>query len=232
MTPAAHQGVRMDDRRTGAGKAAGTPAAGAMTAAEAAADMVRALWQEHRRWVAAVLLAHKPAHAELDDLLQDVAVALVRNISELRDPRNARAWLRTVAINAARASARPGRNRPMRRLACEDHHVGAGPVCDDLACDDEAQRVLRMTCELPSEYSEPLLLRSVQGLSAREVASILDISEVAVHNRVSRARRMLRERVEQSTSRSMTPSSPRLTESLSEPGARGSAFRYCDGGAA
>ena len=36
-----------------------------------------ALWQEHRRWVAAVLLAHKSPQDQLEDLLQDVAMTIV-----------------------------------------------------------------------------------------------------------------------------------------------------------
>jgi RNA polymerase sigma-70 factor (ECF subfamily) len=222
----------MDDRRTGACDAAEVFAEKRTAAGETAADVVRAVWHEHRRWVAAVLLAYKPAHAELDDLLQDVAMALVKNIAELRDQRNARAWLRTVAINAARAAARPGRNRPMLRLASDDDHVGAGAVCDPLASGDEARRLLEFACELPGEYSEPLLLRSIHGMSAREVAAILDISEVAVHNRVSRARRMLRERVERSAPAASGPAAVRRSQALHEPEARHSTLRYCDGGAA
>ncbi len=58
---------------------------------------IRRLWEENRRWVAAVLLAHKPALEELDDLLQEVAMTLVSKIHTLREETNFRAWLRTVA---------------------------------------------------------------------------------------------------------------------------------------
>ena len=204
----------------------------ASPSSEAATDAAHALWHAHRRWVAAILLAHKPAHAELDDLLQDVAMALVKNVTELRSQRNAKAWLRTVAINAARAAARPGRNRPMLRLAADDEHISAGPVCDALAEGDEAQRLLHLTCELPCEYSEPLLLRSVHGLSAREVASILEISEVAVHNRVSRARQMVRDRIRHVGPAGMTNSPERHAEVRRDQQSRSSSFRICDGGAA
>src|SRR5437868_11690431 len=78
------------------------------------ADAVRSLWQEHRRWVAAVLLAHKPREAELEDLLQDVAMTFVRTVSRLRDEGMLRPWLRTVAVNAARAAGRETRRRRAR----------------------------------------------------------------------------------------------------------------------
>ncbi len=65
-----------------------------------------ALWAEHRRWVVAVLLAHKPACSDVDDLLQEVAVSLVTNISSLSEPASFVPWLRTVATNVARLAGR------------------------------------------------------------------------------------------------------------------------------
>ena len=59
------------------------------------------LWEQHRRWSAAILLAHKPSDAELDDLLQDIAMTLVRKIHELRDPTLFKPWLRRLTINTA-----------------------------------------------------------------------------------------------------------------------------------
>jgi DNA-directed RNA polymerase specialized sigma24 family protein len=81
---------------------------------------IQRIWREHRRWVAAILLAHKPRETDLDDLLQVVAVAVVRKIGELRDPEALKPWLRTVAINAARASGRETqRSRKKLRLVRE-----------------------------------------------------------------------------------------------------------------
>jgi oligopeptide/dipeptide ABC transporter ATP-binding protein len=49
---------------------------------------------------------------DLEDLLQDVAMAYVRKVRELREPEAFRPWLRTVAVNTARAA---GRERTRRR---------------------------------------------------------------------------------------------------------------------
>ena len=35
------------------------------------------LWRAHRRWVAAIILAHRPRSVEVDDLMQEVALKLV-----------------------------------------------------------------------------------------------------------------------------------------------------------
>lgn len=173
------------------------------TAASAIAgdrSAMQSLWQENRRWVAAVILAHKPAGADLEDLLQEVAMTLVAKINTLRDESNVRAWLRAVAINVARAAGRNVRSRSMLPLAPDA--ADRRQQSDGLRPDD-AQQALEAVQRLPEGYREPLMLRAVQGLRTRQIADILGIEEAAVDTRISRARRMLREELALSESSSL-----------------------------
>jgi RNA polymerase sigma-70 factor (ECF subfamily) len=172
----------------------------AATRAQAAAaiagdrNALRAVWEAERRWLAAVLLVYKPNDVELDDLLQEVAMTLVRNIGQLRDPERLRPWLRTTAINAARAMARSGRVRSQMRLTLSQRRPSAAPPPDQAdAHDDEPQRVLRLAGQLPEAYREPLLLRAVRGLPPRQIADILDLPKTTIETRLARGRTMLRE---------------------------------------
>ena len=152
-----------------------------------------ALWHEHRRWIAAVLLAHKSAEDQVEDLLQDVAMTIVRKINTLRDTRHVRAWLRTVAVNAARASARSRRARPKLAPLSVDppgpDHFGATRV----SVDDEARHLMTLAARLPNSYREPLLLRAVHGMRGRQIAEIMNLAEATVETRIARGRRMLRD---------------------------------------
>lgn len=149
---------------------------------------ISALWQRHRRWIAAVLLAHKPAEADLEDLLQEVAIRMVGRLDTVREEGNVRAWLRAVAVNVARSAAR---RRPL-------------PAIDvDGACAPSAQAppgqlaegwLVEALAELPELYREPLILRAVHGLRSKQVAAILGVPPATIDTRVARARRMLRER--------------------------------------
>ncbi len=172
-------------------------AANGSVAAAIAGDRqaMAALWHENRRWVAAVILAHKAAHDSLEDLLQDVAMTLVSKLSTVRDPRHVRAWLRTVAVNAARASARSANARPWHRAG---RRVPAElPAPDpDRAVDEEARRLLGAARSLPEAYREPLLLRALHGMRGRHIANLLGVPEATVETRIARARRMVRERME------------------------------------
>lgn len=165
----------------------------------------RDLWREHRRWVAAILLAHKPKWADVEDLLQDVAMAFVRKAGEIRDPAALRPWLRTVAINAAHAAARSGKIRPKAAGAMtggEGDPIGANldghtmdfvPPPTRLGQDQEASRLMELAQRLPDGYREPLLLKAIQGLSYREIGRITNLPETTVETRIARARKQLRE---------------------------------------
>lgn len=165
-------------------------------------EALRELWTANRRWVAAILLAHKPRWAEVEDLLQEVAVSLVKKVGEVRDPRAVRPWLRTVAVNVAHAAARSGKRRQSdERLAMADsgEDVREGRSRDHVAAphaisDREQGRILMdLAAELPDGYREPLLLKALHDLSYREIGEILDLPETTIETRIARGRRQLRE---------------------------------------
>lgn len=163
------------------------------------------LWREHRRWVATVLLAHKPRIAELDDLLQEVAVILVERVTELRDPRRLRPWLRRVAVNVARGAGRRQQSRPVDALpgpaeGLVDPSSEVGAVADR----ERLAHVLATVGRLPAEQREPLLLKALHGLTQLAIAELLDVPETTVETRLARARRDLRQRLD-------APAPPRAT---------------------
>jgi RNA polymerase sigma-70 factor, ECF subfamily len=158
-------------------------------------EAIRRVWQDHRRWVAAVMLAHKPHEVELEDLLQEVAMTVVRSISALRDAGVFKPWLRTVAINAARAS---GRKQTRRKARDRAHAHQIPPEPDDdaaspITSDEEGRRLLHLATQLPEGYREPLLLRCVRGLSYKGIAELTGLPETTIETRIARGRRMLRQ---------------------------------------
>jgi RNA polymerase sigma-70 factor (ECF subfamily) len=158
------------------------------------ARAVQQLWDANRRWIAAVLLAHKPRQADLEDLLQDVAATLVGKVHTLREEANVRAWLRTVAINAARAAARSSKTRD--RVASADSRDVPDPRVADRseAGTEEARETMQLVLSLPEAYREPLMLKALHNMRTRQISEILGLPEATVDTRISRARRMVRER--------------------------------------
>lgn len=158
------------------------------------------VWQEHRRWVAAIIMAYKPAWADVDDLLQEVAASLVRKGSEIRESNAVRPWLRTVAINAARLAARTARSRPKPAFGGDQDTPPVMGGSTDHAAPPQGlsdrqlgQRLMGLAAKLPDGYREPLLLKTVQGLSYREIGRILGLPETTIETRIARARKQLRD---------------------------------------
>lgn len=167
------------------------------------ADAVQSLWHAHRRWVAAILLAHKPRDAELDDLLQEVAMLLVKNIQTLQDPAAVKPWLRTIAINLARSSGRRRRvvNKVFPILAADAQRTAELNEADEGPGDDRGRRALELASQLPAEYREPLILRAVRGMSYRQIADAMGVPMTTIETRLARARRMLKDQLERLDSR-------------------------------
>jgi RNA polymerase sigma-70 factor, ECF subfamily len=172
----------------------------------ASRERLRRVWEDNRRWVAAILLAHKPRWADLEDLLQEVAQSLVAKAGDIRDPGAVRPWLRQVAVNAARLAGRKGKLRLTQSLdqpaGGDCGGPGGGGIVPEAATmsapavlgrDEEIRRITELVAQLPDGYREPLLLKAVQGLSYRQIGHILGLPDTTVETRIARGRKMLRE---------------------------------------
>jgi len=163
------------------------------------AAALQRVWAANRRWVAAVLLAHKPRDSDLEDLLQDVAMNMVRKISDVRDPGALRPWLRRLAVNAARTEGRKRRTRlRLARPAGEGAGMDALPAANHGPDDggERAEGMLDLARRLHPDYREPLLLQCMRGMSQKQIAEALGLPVTTIETRLARARRMLREEVE------------------------------------
>lgn len=159
-------------------------------------EALERFWEDNRRWVAAVLLAHMRRGADLDDLMQQVALSLVSRHGQVKAPGLLRPWLRTVAVNAAREDARKHTNARKRlRLVGPGSTAGRGntPIGGSDDPQEQGKALLRAARDLPESYREPLLLRAAHGLSYREISAITGLKETTVETRIARGRRMLRE---------------------------------------
>ena len=168
-------------------------------------DALEVVWRQHRKWLAAVVMAHMPAEAELEDILQEIAVAVVRTIGSLKNPQAIRPWLRSVAINTVRTAGRRAtterRNRPQSvgdDLLDQSTFMSSEMTNRDAErSKDQVREAIALTRGLPEHYREVILLRAVRGLSQGHIAEVLGISIKTVETRLRRARLMLTEQMVQ-----------------------------------
>ena len=145
---------------------------------------VPALYHQHWRALVrlGVLLVDDLASAE--DVVQDAFVALHRRSAELRDPDAAAAYLRACVVNLSRSVIR---RRQVARKHLKVAEPEATPGADEyVVLRDEHRETLAAVRELPRRQQEVLVLRYWSGLSEREIAQALGISQGSVKSSASR----------------------------------------------
>ncbi|MGE0145406.1 MAG: RNA polymerase sigma factor [Planctomycetota bacterium] len=151
---------------------------------------LESLWLEHRGWIASVVRAHAPRDSEVDDLVQEVAVRFVRGIGGLSEVAAFAGWLRTIAVNVARSTARKSIGRPKTIEVDRDL-----PDASNATRQSDRERLeltLQVIETLEPDLREALLLKSLHGFSQIEIAHALGVRETTVESRLARARQALR----------------------------------------
>lgn len=143
--------------------------------------------------------------ADAADATQEVYVRVVRSVLGFRGQAAFGTWLHRVTLNVcATALRRRGDVRARGQVAGAT--AFAAPGSPDLLASrddtearvaerDQARRVAGAIAELPDDARAVVVLRDVQGLSTREAAAMLGISEAAVKVRLHRAHAKLRQLV-------------------------------------
>jgi RNA polymerase sigma-70 factor (ECF subfamily) len=148
--------------------------------------LVEKYWDRLYRWLYHLTRDRHKA----EDLVQETFLKVLAALDSFRPGSNFRAWLFRIGhnnfVNLKRAEHRTGHPLP-------DDAAGpavAGPP--DTAADREALRVVaKAVAELPVEFRAALMLRADEGLSFREIAAVLRITEETARWRVFKARQKL-----------------------------------------
>jgi RNA polymerase sigma-70 factor (ECF subfamily) len=142
--------------------------------------------------------------ADAEDAMQEALLNVYRRASEIREPKAFRAWLYRTVKNACLIGRRRRVHEPSRLLSIDELMPGQEfplPSHDrspeQLAMDARTRRRLRKAlAALPPAFRMTVFLRDIEGLSTREVAEVMDVTEDNVKTRLHRARLQLRRELE------------------------------------
>jgi len=142
-----------------------------------------------------------PAHLDLaEESVQDAMLRALETWPHQGAPENPEAWLFRVARNSAIDAVRRSRRVDLQSEAVLEGLIQpavapGGSAFEDQLRDDEL-RMIFMCChpELPRESRVALSLKTVGGLSVREIARAFLAEEQAIAQRLVRAKRHIRER--------------------------------------
>jgi RNA polymerase sigma factor (sigma-70 family) len=156
----------------------------------AAPDRAEELFQEHSRRIYAYCLRQLGSPEEAEDALQATYLNACRSLLNGFEPDVAQAWLFKVAHNVCltrqRSSWRRSRvERPQDIQSIEEFIAAPDEPGDELRGIEDA------LAGLPEQQRRAILLREWQGLSYREVAAEMGLTQGAVETLIFRARRSL-----------------------------------------
>lgn len=128
--------------------------------------------------------------ADADELIQDTWVRAVPALTGFRWQSALRTWLTGILINCHRERVR----RESRHQHVQLHEdVTDRPSVDSSIADRLALETA--ICSLPDGYREVFLLHDVEGYVHHEIAHMLDIQPGTSKSQLSRARRLLRQKL-------------------------------------
>ena len=142
--------------------------------------------------------------ADAEDAVQDAFLSAWKHLDSFKGQAKMSTWLTVIVMNSARMVVRR-RPRPLH-LSIEaegerEEHLRLSEMVADASPDPEAQvrrhelelRLRRLSSHLAPGLREVIRLRGVEGLSIRETADLLRLTESAVKTRAARAREQLKQ---------------------------------------
>lgn len=156
----------------------------------------RALLERHRAAAFRLARSHCGSEDAALDITQQSIIAAFAGLARYDQGRPFAHWLARIVINKSHDWARRRKVRAFftRAVPLDDalDVADGGPDAEVQAGDRQAlARIMGAIALLPARLKEVLVLRTIEGLSQAETASLLGISEKAVETRLYRARTKL-----------------------------------------
>lgn len=168
-----------------------------MTSIAAVSDPLNAL-PEHENWLRTTLLARLGNRDEVEEVMQEVAVAAATQSAKSERIERVGPWLYRVAMRQMMLFRRKaGRRRKLmnriveRPLPKDDHATTRSPL-EFLISEERQDEVRRAMVNMTERDRQLLMLKYVDGLSYGEIAEHVGVTASAVQSRLHRARAVMR----------------------------------------
>jgi len=126
-----------------------------------------------------------------EDVVQEAMLRASRSWKSFRGESQFKTWLLRIVINVHRDQHR---GPPIPEKLADDLIESRQPAsCDVAAAAELAETIARGVAALPLRQREVLVLSAYEGLTTREIADTLEISDSNVYSTLSAAREKLRQ---------------------------------------
>ena len=157
------------------------------------------LYERYARQLQGFCRARLSSREEAEDAVQHTFLNAYRSLRSGTRPRAEAAWMFAIAANVCRERRRSAWRRSRIEVVSDDGLVGERAAPEH--SHEELTGVADALAELTPNQRRAILLREWQGLSYREIADELSLSEGAVETLLFRARRSLANKLDRSRGR-------------------------------
>jgi RNA polymerase sigma-70 factor, ECF subfamily len=157
-------------------------------AAHGDADAIAVIWDRYAALVRSVLRGALGPDLVVEDLLQDVFIALVKGAKSIQEGAALRGYLVGVSVRLAALELRRRKVRRWVMLSPTGELPDTAVLPRDTEGRQAIQALYRVLDQLGSRRRLAFVLRHVQGMGLGEVASALKVSESTTRRELARAR--------------------------------------------
>ena len=157
-------------------------------------EALQLLFRHNWAWLKGLVYSIVQNADDIDDILQDICVRVIKKIRSLRQPERFRPWL---AILARRQALRYRQQKAQRQSIMNTElndlkfDSESSQLLENIEQKEQHQLILSAVKSLPEKYRQVLILGHINDLTYRQIAEILDVPVTTVQIRLVRARRML-----------------------------------------
>ena len=132
-----------------------------------------------------------------EDAVHNAFIRILQNMGKLDEVVSQRTKSFVVIVTENVAKTMYAKNMRQKTVSLDETHQSSVNIADTAEGRISAEYVAQKIAELPEQYSRVMMLKYLNQLTNREIASVLKISEAAVRKRLERARRELSRLLEQ-----------------------------------
>lgn len=152
-------------------------------------------YEKFSRQLFGICLRYAKDHDEAEDLLQETFIRAFRNMEQFDSKGALGAWLRRITVNVCLEMYRKNKtlSEHLKNFSEENKEDSSfDSALNSLALEDLVEKIQ----QLPPGFRTVFNLYAIEGFNHNEIAEMLKISSGTSKSQYSRARQLLREKIE------------------------------------
>jgi RNA polymerase sigma factor (sigma-70 family) len=151
----------------------------------------RALYQQYNRLMFGVCLRYADNHDDAKDILQDGFIKVFKHINSFKGKGSFEGWIRRIMVHTSIEHYR----RNSRYFMVDIKEAGDMEFDADALSSLSRNEILEIISELPAGYRTVFNLYVIEGYTHQEIAKMLGVSEGTSKSQLSRAKKILQEKL-------------------------------------